>query len=245
VAFWDRGTGQEAVSGGAAVADFWLRLWPGMRRSLPLGTLGELGVEAAEQAMPLAVFDIQHRGKPGRWADRGAVAFGLEDVDLTHRYALAADKRLRAAEWDCCILADGHYADRWAGADAYGAQVYVACHVDGGGGDRGTAFFDARSARGPKLAEVVAEALRKVVPWPVLPRPTVAGDRALNTIHGVRAVALCFEPGFVDDPFEEHRKLLVTQAEVLGAALARGNGAWGRLPTTATWAPAPATPTSP
>ena len=39
---------REAASGGAAAADFWLRLRPGARKSLPLGTLGELGVEAAE-----------------------------------------------------------------------------------------------------------------------------------------------------------------------------------------------------
>ncbi|MCK6529714.1 hypothetical protein L6R50_19885 [Myxococcota bacterium] len=39
---------RDALDGGAAVADFWVRLRPGTRRSLPLGTLGELGVEAAE-----------------------------------------------------------------------------------------------------------------------------------------------------------------------------------------------------
>ncbi|MCK6527718.1 hypothetical protein L6R50_09190 [Myxococcota bacterium] len=39
---------REALSGSAAVADFWVRLRPGSRKSLPLGTLGELGVEAAE-----------------------------------------------------------------------------------------------------------------------------------------------------------------------------------------------------
>ena len=182
--------------------------------------------------MPLAVLDIQHRGKPGRWSDRGAVAFGVEEVDLTHRYALAADKELRRLGWEAAVLADGHYADRWARADAYGARVYVACHVDGGGGDRGTVFFDARSARGPKLAEAVADALREAVPWPVLPRPTAPGDRAFNTIHGVRAVALCYEPGFVDCPNEPHRALLVERAEALGAALARGIAAWARIART-------------
>ncbi|MCK6528346.1 hypothetical protein L6R50_12590 [Myxococcota bacterium] len=39
---------RKAASGGAAEADLWLRLRPGARKSLPLGTLGELGVEAAE-----------------------------------------------------------------------------------------------------------------------------------------------------------------------------------------------------
>lgn len=145
--------------------------------------------------MPLAVLDIQHRGKPGRWRDRGAVAFGVEEVDLTHRYAIAADRELRRLGWDCAILADGAYRDRWARADAYGAAVYVACHVD---------------------------RLPEVVPWPVLPLATGPGERAFNTIEGVRAVALCFEPGFVDCPNEAHRRLLVARAEVMGATPGRG-----------------------
>lgn len=186
--------------------------------------------------MPLAVFDIQHRGKPGRWSDRGAVAHGVEEVDLTHRYALAADRELRRLGWECCIIADGTYRDRWARADAYGAAVYVACHVDAGGGDRGTVFYDYRSARGVVLAEVVAGELGRAVPWkveakPARPdtdgRPGNEGEAPYAVIQGVRAVALCYEPGFIDGP-PSHRRVLDERIDDIGRAIARGIVAWGR-----------------
>jgi N-acetylmuramoyl-L-alanine amidase len=187
--------------------------------------------------MNLAVLDIQHRSKPGHWRDRGAVAFGVEEVDLTHRYAIAADRELRRLGWDCCILADGAYSERWARADAYGARVYVACHVDAGGGDRGTVYYDARSSKGPALAEAVAVELRTVVPWPVKAtparpdsdgRPGNEGEAPYACIRGVGAVAICCEPGFIDNPVEAHRRHLVGAIEVVGIALARGIVAWGK-----------------
>lgn len=174
----------------------------------------------------LVALDIHHRGKPGHWRDRGAVVNGVEEVDLTHRYAIAADRELRKLGWDCAILSDGTYQDRWARADAYGAAVYVACHVNAGGGDRGEVYFDARSARGPALATAVVGALRQFAPWPVSGKATEPGERPYNTISGVRAVALCYEPGYLDSLNLDHRRWLVVHVEEYGVALARGIDAW-------------------
>lgn len=191
----------------------------------------------------LAALDIQHRGKPSHLADRGAIwpqgadlaHVQVEEVDVTHRYALAADHALRLAGWDCALLSDGTYTDRWARADALGARVYVACHVDSStspNADRGTVYYDPRSPRGKDLAGEVARELREVLAgafspgWPIHASPAVPGPGPYACISGVKAVALCYEPGFLSTA--THREVMLKRPEVFGTALAQGIAAWGK-----------------
>lgn len=188
----------------------------------------------------LFALDIQHRGKPGRWADRGAFYDGVEEVTITHRYVLAADQELRRLGHEAVVIADGRYADRWQRSHDYGAAVHVACHIDAGGGNRGTAFYDRRSAQGNLLAAAVADALGRAVPWPASSAscgpdtndaPGDEGERAYSVIAGLyplRPVGLCYEPGFIDSRNEQHRALLRDRPEALGVALARGLDAWAK-----------------
>lgn len=177
----------------------------------------------------LIALSIDHAGKPNHPADRGAVAAdGTTEVDLTRRYVAAADRELRRLGHDCIVLSDGAYADRWKRADSYRADVYVACHVDAGGGDRGTVYYDARSKRGAALAEAVASILSRTVPWPCKAAPCGPGSRPYTCIGGVRAVALVLEPGYLDCPVEAHLRALLDDPEVIGVALARGIDAWAR-----------------
>lgn len=183
----------------------------------------------------LVALDIQHAGKPGRWRDRGVARDGVEEVDLTRRYVAAADRELRRLGHDVVVLSDGRYSDRWKRADDYGAGVYVACHVDAGGGDRGTVFYDYRSTRGAELAEKVAGELGARFPWPMKARACRADDdgeprdedytEPWNTIRGVGAVALCLEPYFLDGPRAAE---FIGAVEDVGVRLARGIDAWAR-----------------
>lgn len=187
----------------------------------------------------LIILDIQHRGQVGRIHDRGTVSGATEETDLTTRYAVAADHELRRLGHTCILLADGTYAERAERAERYGAGAYVACHINGGGGNRGEVFYDHRSRQGPDLAALVAVALEKVCPWKVLPRiarpdPTwVQGmtrtemDRAFRTIQHVgKPVAICYEPGFIDSENEVHRAFVHETPEKFGVALAQGIDSW-------------------
>ena len=178
---------------------------------------------------------IGHAGRPSRWADRGVASDETEEVSVVRRYLDAFDREARALGHTVVLLSDGEYSAQWARADRYNAGVYLNCHVNAGGGDRGELFYDHRSSRGRALAEAVASALGVVVPWPCRARacrPDTNGvprdgdySEAFACISGVRAVALCVEPYFLDGP---QRAWFLDHLDVVGAALARGVDVWAR-----------------
>ncbi len=178
---------------------------------------------------------IGHAGRPSRWSDRGAAFEGAEEVSVVRRYLDAFDREARSLGHTVVLLSDGEYASQWARADLYKASVYLNCHVNAGGGDRGELFYDHRSARGRALAESVAVELGAVVPWPCRARacrPDTNGiprdgdySEAFGCIAGVKAVALCVEPYFLDGP---RRAWFLGQLDTVGRALARGVDAWSR-----------------
>jgi N-acetylmuramoyl-L-alanine amidase len=178
--------------------------------------------------------DVQHAGKPDRPDDRGASAFGVEEVSLTRSWLDHIDRELRKLGHQVLPISDGAYPERWARADDWGADVYVALHANAGGGARGEVFYDHRSARGAGLAAAVADALEGALRWKVEEKPCRADDdgqardedysEAFACIRGVRAVALVLEPGFIDGPVEHRTKL--RDGALIGSAVARGIAAW-------------------
>ena len=178
---------------------------------------------------------IGHAGRPSRWADRGVAFEGGEEVSAVRRYLDAADQALRALGHSVVLLSDGEYSAQWARADRYQASVYLNCHVNAGGGDRGELFFDHRSPRGRALAASVATALTDQAPWPCFARaarPDTNGvprdgdySEAFACIAGVKAVALCVEPYFIDGP---QRSWFLDNLPIIGQALARGVDTWAR-----------------
>jgi N-acetylmuramoyl-L-alanine amidase len=183
----------------------------------------------------LVAATIGHAGRPGRWADRGAAFNGVEEASVVRRYTDALDQALRRRGHDCLLLSDGAYAEQWARADGYGAAVYLNCHVNAGGGDRGLILFDHRSNRGQSLARAVAGEMTRALPWTVQDlacRPDTNGlprdadfSEAFATIAGVRAVALCLEPYFLDGP---RRLAFLDQLALVGEAIASGLHEWAQ-----------------
>jgi len=197
--------------------------------------------------MALIFLDRQHAGKPGRKVgDRGAQA----DLDgdgkievhereamLTPSYLLHAETRLLELGHDVITLSDGWYSERHARvnrySDAYsGAKVYIAAHLNAGGGNYGALFYDARSYVGPKLSQHIALKLKAACPeieGGIKIFPAKSNDwtrHALNTIGNVGSpVAICFEPCFIDT--DSHQVLLTKEGLAkLGKALADGIHAW-------------------
>lgn len=179
---------------------------------------------------------IGHAGRPSKWADRGAVFEGVEEVSVVRRYLDAMDHELRRLGHTAVLLGDGEYSDQWARADGYGADVYLNAHVNGGKGDRGLVFYDHRSARGRALAATLAGELSGSLPWLTEARacrPDTNGvprdgdfSEAFACIRGVRAPAICLEPYFIDGPRRGDFLALLPE---FGQAVARGIDRWGRL----------------
>lgn len=190
--------------------------------------------------------DVQHRGKPDKPGDRGAHWLGVDEVDVSTLYAAEVDRELRRLGHTIHWLGCGSYPSRWALSDSYGADVFLACHLDAGlagrAGDRGFVLHDHRSTRGATLAQLVAADLTAHLPWHVSAVPCRPDDdgeprdedysEAHSCIRGVRAVALVLEPGFLDgargaqlwtDPALRHRTCVV-----IGQAVAVAIDAWGR-----------------
>ena len=195
----------------------------------------------------IAIFDIQHRGKPGRRAGEmgagfdfdgdGVIEIHEQEAYLTPIYAGAASERLALAGEKVVFLEYGTYAERHAKAIQIARSTsepvaYIACHLNAGGGDYGIILHDDRSVNGHRLSKHLAAALRAGFP---VPRVTTKGTaiagtwkRAHTTIAGIydgpeNLTGVCYEPAFID----KHAHLLTPEGlAAIGKALAEGVLAW-------------------
>jgi len=176
--------------------------------------------------------DRQHLGKPNRWNDEGAKNDEMTETYLTSQYIFHAENHLRLMGFDVCVLTDGWYNNRHRRvndycADVNGRCVYVACHINAGGGAYGASFYDHRSSSGASLAHAVNLRLLNACPElsdakSIPAKPDDWTQNAYNTIKGVgKPVSLCFEPLFID--CEAHRPLMTPEGiRRVGVALAEG-----------------------
>jgi N-acetylmuramoyl-L-alanine amidase len=174
--------------------------------------------------------DRQHRGKPGRWNDEGAKNAEMTETYLTSQYIFHAENHLIMHGIDVIVLTDGHYSERHARVNEYvdtGLSVYIACHINAGGGDYGASFYDYRSTAGSKLAHLIDLSLANLCPElrtvkRIECRPDDWTKNAYYTIKGVaRPVAICFEPLFID--CKDHEPLTTPEGiRRVGVALAEG-----------------------
>lgn len=193
----------------------------------------------------LVIFDRQHYGKPNS-GDMGA-AYDLDhdgviedherEANLTPDYYLPAKIILEGMGHEVFILDSGWYSSRHREARKLAMLypgrhcVYVACHVNAGGGDYSLVISDARSTQGRHIANEVSRAtLTEGIPGLdrcITRRGTpTAWTNGLNTIKGIyegpgNLAGICFEPYFLDRP--EHAFAATTEGgERIAAALATG-----------------------
>ena len=95
--------------------------------------------------IPVIVLDVQHQLRGGIHAGDQGARFGMvTEVELATRYAQAAASRLltrgytvvtnRWAQVDGAFALTGSYDRRGEAAASLGAAVYIACHINAGGG---------------------------------------------------------------------------------------------------------------
>ena len=174
----------------------------------------------------------------------GASFEGNGEVAMVRRYVAALRGRLMELGWAVSVSDKNRYSADKAAADAMGAKVYLNCHLNAGMGgrasQRGEIFYDYQtsSANGIALAAAVARRLDDDLPFGVEAkrcRPDTNGvardgdySEAYGCISGVRAVALCIEPFFIDGA---GRAELRTEAGLdrIGVLIADGINEWDKV----------------
>lgn len=189
------------------------------------------------------VVDVQHLYRTGaHLGDRGSV-FALKngthvaEASLATTYAAALVAGLR--ERSAAVLTNlptrgilvGPYSRRNYEANAFDAHVYLACHVNAGGGTYGRGEYMAGT--GAQLASqrigiAVTATFPEIRSWQCT--PLSPGQRGTVCVEGVDAkrVAIILEPFFGDCP--AHEPMMGAGAlQGLGAAIAAGLAEWWRM----------------
>ena len=190
--------------------------------------------------MSLIILDRQHRGRASKPKDAGAAFKGYVEADLVERYIAVATQELKRLGHRVEVLLSGEYGSRHVEAIALAKAskercLYVACHVNAGGGRYALVEHDSRSKGGAAAAAIVArEFALRLAPEVNTGKVVALGsaDRGFACIDGIYAgpanlSAVLFEPGFIDS--SQHAGLWTTAGlSRIGVALAAGCDAWGR-----------------
>ena len=193
----------------------------------------------------IVIFDRQHYGKPD--SDDMGAAYDLDhdgtiedhekEANLTPDYYLPAKRILTEKAHEVFILDSGWYSARHREARRLAMLypnricVYVAGHVNAGGGDYSLVISDGRSTQGKNLAREIARGMQLEC-IPGIDRSitrrgtTTAWTNGLNTIKGIYSgpanlSGVCFEPYFLDQP-NHHYAATLEGGERIGTALAYG-----------------------
>lgn len=189
----------------------------------------------------IVFIDRQHAGKPDRPEDRGATvmpspAFGMgKEAIYTGYLSLMIEEKLLENGAKVIPISDGKYSDRHKRVNEYSKRfqgekkVYLALHLNCGGGDYAS-FFHMGSQAGKDLAAKICDEMREAsLPGLVrcLPKQASPEDWTKNawyTIRGVQApIAICCEPLFMDT----HRDLLTLEhLKTIAEAIATGVTRW-------------------
>jgi len=183
----------------------------------------------------IVFLDRQHVGNPRNFKSQGASHNGAIEAHLTGLYLHYAEWKLRELGIDVVTISDGTYEERHKRVNDYSKgfnkAVYIAAHVNAGGGEYCASFYDYRSANGLTLANAInhfmSRWIENIFSSPSSTKAIAASPNdwtknAYYCIKGIGApVSICFEPFFIDSP--AHIDLLSEDGlETIGIALAHG-----------------------
>lgn len=206
----------------------------------------------------LFIASVDHAGRPRRGFEDNGASFDLDfdgipdihEVSVNRWVALQMEAFFTAhsAITDFVIMSDSEYSERHKRANRYGADAYLALHINSHTRtdvNQGLFFYDHRTkaGNGDRLARLMADEWRPVAtellgkPLTVKALPTTlpAWKNPHYTIKGLkRPVGICCEPWFLSNP--AHRRAFATPegmkalAECYGRALLK----WAQSKTLST-----------
>ena len=165
----------------------------------------------------LVFIDRQHAGKPSRVDDRGAsvdinqdgtISNDEKEAHWTGYLSLILEQRLMDLGHQVIPLSDGTYTERHIRVNDYSSRydckmVYLAMHLNAGGGDYGAFCYHHLSTQGKELAASMAKSLADVIyvksQKAIAAKPDNWTKNAYYTIKNVgKPIAICCEPFFMD-----------------------------------------------
>ena len=199
----------------------------------------------------IVIWDIQHVGKASRPEDRGAIAdlngdgvvgHDEKEASLVGQYVYAGIRVLGVEGVRSWFVGWGDYGHRHRMACRLAREfpetqfLYLACHLNAGGGRYALILPDARSTEGQLAAPRVAMAIGTEFSVDPRVRSATATDWTKNALYTIGGIydgprnirGLCVEPLFIDG----HRALMTPHdLERLGEAIAAGVIDWWRSAT--------------
>jgi hypothetical protein len=192
----------------------------------------------------IVYIDRQHAGKPNKIDDRGAGADidgnGTKDTHemeahWTGYLALMLESKLMMMGYHVMPISDGTYSQRHERVNEYAKlfpgekQIYLAMHLNAGGGDYCAMFYHHQSTSGKDLAIEICNGIQQFQPEitkykQIAAQPTDWTEHAYNTIKGVqKPIAICSEPLFMDT----HKHLISIEGfSKLALGIATGIKKW-------------------
>ena len=165
------------------------------------------------------VLDVQHLGKPNKPADRGASYGGYQEADLVLKYATLAFQELTARGYETFLITSGTYAERHAWVNKHGIDLYLACHLNAGGGSYSLVefYYDA-GRRTREIAKIMADNFKAILGTSDGKVWEIAKDgRGAVCLKNTRPSAMLLEPLFIDN--EKHLQIAVENPELIAKAM--------------------------
>lgn len=183
--------------------------------------------------------DVQHLYRPNHPRDQGSVyrlATGetITEAHCTLLYAAAIHEWLLGYGAEVLTndpvrgILSGYYSTRNEQASAWGSHLYLACHLNAGGGSYAAVEMMA-GKRDDRLAGWIGNELVSAAPE-ILESRTVSlapGERGAVCIERCACPAAIVEPFFGDNPHQQSMMAAPRLVEI-GQAIGRGVGSWWR-----------------
>jgi len=163
--------------------------------------------------------DVQHMGKPNKPADRGASHGSYQEADLVLKYATLAFQELTAKGYEAFLITSGTYAERHEWINRHGIDLYLACHLNAGGGRYSLVehYYNA-GQRTRKIAGIMAENFKAILGTSAAKVWEIPKDgRGAACLKNTRPSALLLEPLFIDN--ERHLEIASGKPDLIAQAI--------------------------
>lgn len=183
--------------------------------------------------------DVQHLYRPNHPHDQGSVytlagGFTITEAHCTNIYAGAIHEFL--SSWGATVLVNdpvrgtliGYYSQRNREASLWGADLYLACHLNAGHGTYAAIEMMA-GRRDDRLCAYIGSELKATAKEITDARPVMLGhgDRGAVCIEACACPAAIVEPFFGDSPSQQPLMAGAALADI-GRAIGRGVANWWR-----------------
>ncbi len=135
------------------------------------------------------------------------------------KYATLTFQELTAKGYEAFLITSGSYSERHDWVNRHGIDLYLACHLNAGGGRYSLVehYFDA-GQKTRQLAQIMADNFKNVLGTSAAKVWEIAKDgRGATCLQNTRPSALLLEPLFIDN--EDHLDIAVNKAGLIARAI--------------------------